>query len=55
MSPNLSMPLPLTYIKLAEKLADVARPIVTNYFRSKIKILDKENLTPVTVADREAE
>ena len=55
MGPNLPMPLPLTYIKLAEKLADVARPIVTNYFRSKIKILDKENLTPVTVADREAE
>jgi len=49
------MPVPLSYIELAEKLADIARPIVTNYFRSNIKILDKENLTPVTDADREAE
>nr|HIL74614.1 histidinol-phosphatase [Rhodospirillales bacterium] len=49
------MPVPLSYIELAEKLADIARPIVTNYFRSNIKILDKENLTPVTAADREAE
>jgi inositol-phosphate phosphatase/L-galactose 1-phosphate phosphatase/histidinol-phosphatase len=49
------MPVPLSYIELAEKLADIARPIVTNYFRSNIKILDKENLTPVTTADREAE
>ncbi len=49
------MPVPLSYIELAEKLADIARPIVTNYFRSDIKILDKENLTPVTAADREAE
>jgi inositol-phosphate phosphatase/L-galactose 1-phosphate phosphatase/histidinol-phosphatase len=49
------MPSPLNYIELAEELADVARPIVTSYFRSKIKILDKENLTPVTAADREAE
>ena len=49
------MPVPLSYIELAKKLADIARPIVTNYFRSNIKILDKENLTPVTAADREAE
>ena len=49
------MLLPLTYIELAEKLADIARPIVANYFRSNIKILDKKNLTPVTAADREAE
>ena len=49
------MPVPLSYIELAEKLADIARPIVTNYFRSNIKILDKENSTPVTAADREAE
>ena len=49
------MSLPLIYIKLAEKLADIARPIVASYFRSNIKILDKKNLTPVTAADREAE
>ena len=49
------MLVPSTYIQLAQKLANVARPIVTNYFRSKSKIIDKENLTPVTVADREVE
>ncbi len=49
------MSVPIPYIELAEKLADIARPIVTNYFRSNIKIKEKENLTPVTVADRETE
>ena len=49
------MPLSLTYIKLAKRLADIARPIVTSFFRTKIQIQDKENLTPVTAADREVE
>ena len=49
------MPVPLSYIELAGKLADIAGTIVASYFRSNIKILDKENLTPVTAADREAE
>ena len=55
MGNKVSMALPIHYVELAEKLADIARPIVTSFFRSKINIIDKENLTPVTAADREAE
>jgi inositol-phosphate phosphatase/L-galactose 1-phosphate phosphatase/histidinol-phosphatase len=46
---------PAPYIELAERLADTVRPIVANYFRSNIKVQDKGNLTPVTIADRKAE
>lgn len=49
------MSVPITYIELAEKLADLARPIIAKYFRSDIRIMEKKNLTPVTVADREVE
>jgi len=42
-------------IALAEALADAARGIIRGYFRRKIGVDDKGDLTPVTVADREAE
>ncbi len=42
-------------IALAHELADAAGAIVRNYFRAVLKIDDKPDLTPVTIADREAE
>jgi histidinol-phosphatase len=42
-------------IELAEALADAARAIIRGYFRRKIAVDDKSDLTPVTIADREAE
>ena len=43
------------HLALANELADAARPIIRGYFRQKIAVDDKSDLTPVTVADREAE
>ncbi len=42
-------------IELAEALAEAARAVIRGYFRRKIAVDDKSDLTPVTVADREAE
>jgi inositol-phosphate phosphatase/L-galactose 1-phosphate phosphatase/histidinol-phosphatase len=42
-------------IELAEALADAARAVIRGYFRRKIAVDDKSDLTPVTIADREAE
>ncbi len=46
---------PASYIELAERLADIAGPIVARYFRSDLTIADKADASPVTTADREAE
>ncbi len=43
------------FAALAERMADAARPIIKNYFRSDTDIIDKADATPVTAADREAE
>jgi inositol-phosphate phosphatase/L-galactose 1-phosphate phosphatase/histidinol-phosphatase len=43
------------YRAFAEHLADLARPLVLRHFRQAIAIEDKDDLSPVTVADREAE
>ncbi len=40
---------------LAVRLADVAGPVALKYFRSALNIESKTDLSPVTVADREAE
>jgi histidinol phosphatase-like enzyme (inositol monophosphatase family) len=42
-------------VALAHRLADAARPIAKRYFRSGVAVDDKTDLSPVTVADREAE
>jgi inositol-phosphate phosphatase / L-galactose 1-phosphate phosphatase / histidinol-phosphatase len=42
-------------IALALALADAAGAIVRRYFRAPLKIDDKPDLTPVTIADRESE
>ena len=46
---------PDAFVALAERLADRARSIVTGYFRTAFTVEAKADLTPVTVADREAE
>ncbi len=43
------------HIALAHALADVAGAIARRYFRQRIAVEDKPDLTPVTAADREAE
>jgi inositol-phosphate phosphatase/L-galactose 1-phosphate phosphatase/histidinol-phosphatase len=42
-------------VALAQKLADAAGPILRRYFRSPIGVDDKPDMSPVTIADREAE
>jgi inositol-phosphate phosphatase/L-galactose 1-phosphate phosphatase/histidinol-phosphatase len=43
------------FVTLAHELADAAGTIARRYFRQKITVDDKPDLTPVTIADREAE
>jgi inositol-phosphate phosphatase/L-galactose 1-phosphate phosphatase/histidinol-phosphatase len=43
------------FVALAHALADAAGTVARRYFRQKIAIVDKPDLTPVTIADREAE
>ena len=42
-------------VALANGLADAARPIAVRYFRTPVTVDDKSDLSPVTIADREAE
>lgn len=43
------------HLALAEALADAAGDIVRRHFRRPLAVDDKSDLTPVTIADREAE
>jgi len=49
------MTVPSEFIALANSLADAARPIAARYFRTGVTIDDKNDASPVTIADREAE
>ncbi len=49
------MTVPPEFVALAGQLADAARPIVRRYFRTPVAIDDKDDSSPVTIADREAE
>jgi len=49
------MTVPPEFMSLAEQLAYAARPIVRRYFRTPVAVDDKDDLSPVTIADREAE
>jgi inositol-phosphate phosphatase/L-galactose 1-phosphate phosphatase/histidinol-phosphatase len=40
---------------LAAELADAAGEVVRRYFRQSVEIIDKDDASPVTIADREAE
>jgi len=42
-------------LELAGRLADTASNIIMSYFREPLQAITKEDLTPVTIADREAE
>jgi len=46
---------PAELAALANRLADAARPIAARYFRTPVTVDDKSDLSPVTIADREAE
>lgn len=43
------------FVELANQLADAAGEILLQYFRKRIEITDKEDLSPVTIADQAAE
>ncbi len=43
------------YSAFAAHLTDLARPIAQRYFRSDLKVIDKPDATPVTLADMEIE
>ena len=43
------------YLKFAYELADASGKVIRKYFRSKMTVEDKEDDSPVTVADRMAE
>lgn len=42
-------------VQVANKAADKAGEVIRKYFRTSFDILDKEDLSPVTIADRAAE
>lgn len=46
---------PDTWIDLAHRLADIARPIAKRYFRTPLDIENKADESPVTIADRSIE
>ena len=46
---------PPEYVTLANDLVDAAGAITTKYFRTKLDIDDKNDASPVTIADRSAE
>ena len=48
-------PCPEAFVTLAERLADAAGEIVRGYFRQAIEIERKDDESPLTIADREAE
>ncbi|CAI0377476.1 unnamed protein product [Linum tenue] len=43
------------FADIAGKLADASGEVIRKYFRKKFEILDKDDLSPVTIADRAAE
>ena len=48
-------PCPDSFVTLAERLADAAGEIARGYFRQALEIERKDDKSPVTIADREAE
>ncbi|XP_077253541.1 inositol monophosphatase family protein isoform X2 [Tasmannia lanceolata] len=43
------------FVEVGNKVADAAGEVIRKYFRKHLEILDKEDLSPVTIADRAAE
>lgn len=48
-------PVSPSLVALAERLADTAAAVTRRYFRTKVTVDDKPDLSPVTIADRETE
>ncbi|AQK89503.1 inositol-1-monophosphatase [Zea mays] len=42
-------------VEVAQRAADAAGEVLRKYFRQRVEIIDKEDHSPVTIADREAE
>ncbi|KAG8052381.1 hypothetical protein GUJ93_ZPchr0001g32613 [Zizania palustris] len=42
-------------LEVAQRAADAAGEVLRMYFRQRVEIIDKEDQSPVTIADREAE
>src|SRR5215469_10299663 len=51
----MTAPVDAALISFANELADAAGEIVRRYFRQGVAVDDKADLSPVTIADREAE
>ncbi|XP_058091974.1 bifunctional phosphatase IMPL2, chloroplastic isoform X2 [Magnolia sinica] len=43
------------FVEIGNKVADAAGEVIRKYFRKKFDIIDKDDLSPVTIADRAAE
>ena len=43
------------FVRLAEHMAEAAGDVIRNYFRQAVTVDDKDDASPVTIADREAE
>ncbi len=48
-------PVPTAYVDFAHRLADASGTVIRRYFRTPVRVDDKPDQTPVTIADREAE
>jgi inositol-phosphate phosphatase / L-galactose 1-phosphate phosphatase / histidinol-phosphatase len=46
---------PDEFVTLGLRLTEISRPILRKYYRRKIDIIDKDDASPVTQADRECE
>ncbi|TWB41754.1 histidinol-phosphatase [Nitrospirillum pindoramense] len=51
----MTTPVPDDLIALAHRMAESAGAVIRRYFRADVEIDAKSNLTPVTIADRQAE
>lgn len=43
------------YIKIANEVVDCSAKVIRRYFRQPLTIIDKSDMSPVTIADRETE
>ncbi|KAJ6799463.1 bifunctional phosphatase IMPL2, chloroplastic-like [Iris pallida] len=43
------------FVEVANKMADAAGDVIRKYFRQKFDVIDKDDHSPVTIADRDAE
>lgn len=56
MTDNATPPsVPDAFIDLADRMADAAAKAVLRHYRTRVDIVDKDDESPVTIADREAE